>query len=221
MSEFSFSFSRLNNYETCPFKYLKVDVQRAYSESRDQLEWGNKVHAALANSLKTGSRLPDGMEPWQKWPDAIRKMPGELLIEQKYALTRDLKPCEYFAPGVWMRSIADALKINGNRAGVFDWKTGAVKHNSVQLMLSTACVFAYHPEIEKIRTSFIWLKDGEVTHDDFTRDDIARAWPGVIERVAEMEAAAKTMNYPPKPGGLCKQYCPVQVCQFYQKGSPR
>jgi hypothetical protein len=27
------------------------------------------------------------------------------------------------------------------------------------------------------------------------------------------------MTYPPKPGRLCKRYCPVESCAFHKKGA--
>jgi len=218
---FSWSYSKLKNYENCPFKYLKVDVEKQFKEDTEQLTYGNKVHDAMRDALRSGAPLPAEFSPWQKWVTGIRALPGELLVEQKYALTREFMPCEYLGPKVWYRGIADAVNIDGIVAGVFDWKTGRVKHDSIQLMLSTACVFAFHPEIELIRTSFIWLADDEVTSDDFTRDNVRAAWPAILERVHELEESHKRMIFPPKPGGLCKQYCPVQVCEFWKKGTPR
>ena len=216
---FSWSFSKLKNYENCPFKYLKVDVQKQFKEDTANLDWGNKVHDAMRLSLTTGAPLPPEMDIWQHWADGIRALPGELLVEQKFAITREFVPCEYFAPKVWFRSIVDALKIRAPFAGAFDWKTGKINHDSVQLMLSTACIFAFHPEVEKVRTSFIWLQDNEVTTDDYTREDIKNAWPAILERVHELEASHEKMLFPPKPGGLCKNYCPVQTCEFWRKGN--
>ena len=219
MKPFSWSFSKLTSYENCPFRYLKVDIQKLFKDDTAQLDYGNRVHEALAVALVKGTQLPPEMDVWQHWVDGIRALPGELMVEQKYALTRMFEPSEYFAPKTWFRSIVDALKIDGKRAGAFDFKTGKIKHNSVQLMLSTACVFAFHPEIEKIRTSFIWLQDNEVTTDDYTRDDIRNAWPAVLERVKELEASHEKMLFPPKPGGLCKAYCPVSSCEYWRKGN--
>ena len=216
---FSWSFSKLKNFEVCPFKYLKVDVQKQFKEDTANLDWGNKVHDAMRLSLTTGAPLPPEMDIWQHWVDGIRALPGELLVEQKSAITREFAPCEYFAPKVWFRSIVDALKIRAPFACAIDWKTGKINHDSVQLMLSTACIFAFHPEVEKVRTSFIWLQDNEVTTDDYTREDIKNAWPAILERVHELEASHEKMLFPPKPGGLCKNYCPVQTCEFWRKGN--
>ena len=216
---FSWSYSKLKNYENCPFKYLKVDVQKQFKEETDQLDYGNKVHDCLKIALTTGKPLPSEFDVWQHWVDGIRALPGDLMVEQKYAITREFAPCEYFGPKVWYRGIADAVKIDQTRVGIFDWKTGKIKHDPIQLMLSTACVFAFHPEIQKARTTFIWLTENVVSSEDFTRADIHNAWPAILERVKELEDATTRQIFNPKPGGLCKNYCPVSICEFYKKGT--
>ena len=216
------SYSKLKNFESCAFKYLKVDVQKVYTESSEQLDWGNKVHSAFEHALKTGGALPVQMQPWQKWVDMVRLLPGELLIEQKWALTRGFDPTEYFGPSVWWRARGDVLKIDGTRAALIDWKTGGMKHDSVQLLLNAACAFAYHPQIEKIKATFIWLPDDCPSSDDYTRADVAKALAGgVLDRIAELEKAHANQHFPKSPSGLCMKWCPVDSCEFWRKGTPR
>ena len=161
--------------------------------------------------------LPEELKDYQKWVDRIQAGPGELLVEQKYAITKDFQPCEWFGPRVWMRGIGDVVRVDGPVALGLDWKTGKIKHNSVQLMLLAQCIFAFHPEVEVVRTEFIWLKEDCSTQDIFKRDTIANEWIGVLERVKQLEEAASTSNYPPKPGKLCARYCPVLSCAYHGK----
>ena len=220
--QFAASFSKLKNFETCAFKYLKVDVQKQYTESSEQLEWGNKVHTAFERAIKFGEPLPENMKPWQRWVTIAKRIPGEHLIEQKWALTRDFKPTEYFGPTVWWRGRGDFVAINDKIAVVLDWKTGAQKHDSVQNLFTSVCVFAHHPEVERIRSSFIWLQDDCSSSDDYTRDSAAKELKsGVLERVAELEQAHLTQVFPKRPSGLCVKWCPVDVCEFHKKGTPR
>ena len=45
--QFCGSYSKLKNFESCPFKHLKVDIQRQYTESSEQLDWGNRFTRRL------------------------------------------------------------------------------------------------------------------------------------------------------------------------------
>jgi hypothetical protein len=218
------SYSKLKSFESCAFKYLKVDVQKLYKETSEQLTWGNTVHSALEHALKDGTPLPASMKPWQKWVDMITRLPGALYIEEKWALTRDMQPTDYFGPSVWWRARGDVLVVDhdSNRAALIDWKTGAEKHDSVQLLLNAACAFAYHPEIERIKATFIWLADDTTSSDDFTKEDVASALRnGILDRIGSLEGAHQTQHFPKRPSGLCIKWCPCIECEFHGKGTPR
>ena len=220
------SYSKLKNFEQCAFRYLKIDVQRIpeFKEKSEQLDWGNKVHKAMELALLGTAPLPAEMKPWQKWVDMVQRLPGELLVEQKWALTRDLQACTYFAPAVWWRARIDVFKIDhaNKRATMPDWKTGRTKHDFTQLVLNAACAFAHHPYLETIRAAFIWLPEDEITHEDFTKETVAEALKnGILDRINAVEQAHIMDSFPPNPGGLCREFCPVSICQYWRKGSPR
>ena len=217
----AWSYSRLKNFEGCAKKYYEVDVTKHFADSNEQMLWGNEVHAALAKALERKAPLPDAMSEYQQWVDLIHKINGSLMVEQKYALTRDLQPCEYFAPKVWYRGVGDAVLLSPDEkvALIWDWKTGKLLHDHVQLFLMAACVFAYHPTVRTVRTHFVWLKDGAQTHDDYRRKEMGNMWLPVLERVGRFEHAAKTFTYPPNPSGLCVRHCPVVSCAFHGRGN--
>ncbi len=230
--EWSWSFSKKKNFDTCPRKHQQVDILKNYTESSEQLTEGNVVHRALASAalhargiassgsgrdMVAAAPLPATLTYLQKWIDVIRTSPGELKVEEKYALTRDFQPTAYFAPNVWYRGICDALVLNGKTATALDWKTGKVQHDSSQLMLMATCIFAYYPEIETIKTRFVWLREDCTTRDEWRRDTIMREWPPVLAEVAAMEQASKTNTYPPRPNRLCRAWCPVITCEYHGK----
>ena len=85
----------------------------------------------------------------------------------------------------------------------------------MQLALMAQCVFAHHPSIEKIRTEFVWLKEEATTRADFTRADMVGVWAGLLPRVKTLEDAYASANFPPKPGYLCRRFCPVTSCPHH------
>jgi hypothetical protein len=219
--EWSWSFSRLKNYETCPLKHNEVDILKHFKESTENLAWGNKVHENFALALKGGA-LPTTMVGWQHWIDWAKALPGELLVEQKYAITRDYQPTEYFHPNVWMRTIADVVAIDGDVAVTLDWKTGKLPKDpsleGVQLALVSQCLFAFFPNLKAVKAFYVWLKEDTATDEVFRRSDMPNLWTALLPRVMKMEQAARTGVYQPKPSGLCRNYCPVTTCQFHGKG---
>lgn len=218
--EWAWSYSKLKNFEVCPKRMYEVDILKSFSDGGGEaLTWGNDVHAALAAALKNNTPLPEPMKIYQYWVDRVRAGTGQLFVEQKYAITRQFQKTTYFANDVWYRGIGDVVRINRDVALVLDWKTGKILEDSVQLMLMAQCLFSHFPEIKYVRSSFVWLKEDCETPELLSRQEVADQWVGLLDRVNGMEQASKDMNYPPKPGHLCKSWCPVTSCPFHGKGS--
>lgn len=215
---FAWSFSRLKNYETCPRRHLEVDILKNFKEEGSEaLMWGEQVHKAAELCLSKNEDLPVGMPTLQYWIDYIKSVAyDKLLVEQKLAITRDFLPCGYFDKTCWFRTKADVLGIMGPVAIAIDWKTGKLQEDSQQLALMAAAAFANFPKLQKIRTEFIWLKEGRdvSTREDFNRSDMVQMWKNIWPRIETLENAYNTNNYPPKPGPLCRKWCPVKSCEF-------
>lgn len=213
---FSWSYSKLKNFEACPKKHFHVDIVKDAKESEsEELKWGNLLHKAAAKRLKDKEPVPPGFEVLEPWCQRIEKGPGVILVEQQLAIAEDFGPCGWFEKGeryAWHRGIADVIKIVGPVALACDWKTGKIKEDSVQLALMAACIFAHHPTIEKIRTEFIWLQFDAASRADFTREDMPGLWRGLWPRVEALKRAHELFEYPAKPGGLCRRWCPVKQC---------
>lgn len=221
--EWAWSYSKLKNYETCPKRHYEIDLAKHYKDSDEDdpnsaLAWGNRVHDAMAKACLGKAPLPEEMAMYQGWVDKVRAGPGKLLVEQKYAITRKFQPRSYFADDVWYRGIGDVVRIDGPVALVLDWKTGKILEDSVQLMLMAQCIFSHFPEVKRVRSEFVWLKEDCTTPEVFTRRGVGDEWIGLLPRVASMESAAKTQTYQPTPGRLCKKWCPVVSCPYHGKG---
>lgn len=210
---FVWSYSKLKNFETCPKRHWHLDIQRDVREEESKaLTYGNMVHSAFADRLSKGVPFAKPFEQFEPWAERILTGGGNILVEQKLGLREDFGPCSFFDKQVWYRGVADFIKIVGRVALVGDFKTGKIIDDGSQLALMAQCVFSHHPEVEKIRSEFIWLKDDATTRADFTRADMANVWKGLYPRVDLLRRAHETTSYPPKQGGLCKRYCPVRQC---------
>lgn len=216
---FAWSYSTLNAYETCARRWSEINLLKHFQDAPGpEMLWGNRVHKALADTISGKTTLPTNM-PHQNWVDKVGLLPGKLYVEQKYAIDKDFQPTTYFADNVWYRGIGDVVAVGGTRAAILDWKTGKIKTDSVQLMLMAQCVFSHFPGVEKVYTSFVWLKEGCITLEEFTRQSVADKWPDLLLRVASMRLAYEDENFPPKPSGLCKRHCPVTTCKYHGKGA--
>lgn len=228
---FAWSFSRYKNYIACPKRHYEVDIAKRYKEDKTPaLLWGDQVHAAFKERLGTNKPFPEDMREFEKPAAEFLGYPGKLLVEHKFAITRGFTPTGYFDNDVWLRVNCDAAKINPPWAAAWDWKTGNLPHKKdapevegVQLGLTAAVIFAHYPDVNVVSSDYRWLKEGtEVkTRSGYTRYGLEnkKLWSTVMPHVQKMEHSFVTKDYPPKPSGLCKNYCPVQSCPFWKKGA--
>lgn len=227
-NKFSWSFSKLDSYETCPKKYYEYSAapwdKRIKETDTTNLDWGNEVHDAFKDFFKEGKPFPEYMKQFQVWADRVLAGPGELFVEQKYALDANFSPIPYAAPGYWYRGIADVVRIDDSVGLAIDWKTGKPKEGSIQLGLMALCLFQHYPRLQVVRTEFVWLQEDPnskeaTTSKVFYRKDMQQFIVDLMPRVQKLEWAHKTMSFEPRPGGLCKRYCKVTSCPFHGKGT--
>ena len=223
---FTWSFSKLDNFETCAKKYYEYSVAKTVKDdSTENIDWGNFVHDAMRDALRKVKPLSKDLEPYQAWVDRVLAGPGELMVENKYALDQTLSPCAYFAPIVWYRGIADALRVDPPVALAIDWKTGKPKDNPTQLGLMALCVFQHHANIKRVRTDYVWLQEDPnnqakcVTQHIWRREDMPAFVSEILPRVQKLKWAHDNMTFPPTPSGLCVKYCKVVSCPFHGKGN--
>lgn len=218
---FSWSYSKLKNFESCPRRHWHYDIAKDIEEDEgEELVWGNRVHDAMAKAL-TGTPLEEDFWAYQKWVDRVACRQDErLYVEQKLALNLNKSPGQ-FKGAAWFRGVLDVLKLRDTSVGtvglLVDWKTGKVVEDSVQLALAAALAFAHYPLLKKVRTLFVWLKDGSETPEDFTPDDMDDLWLSLTPRINTLEQAHVDQAYYPKPSKLCKKYCGVHYCEYHGK----
>lgn len=211
----AWSYSALGSFITCPLRYYETKVAKRVAEPQtDQTRWGNQVHKALELRIGQGTPLPPNMVQYEPIAAKIADVAKgkKVVTEQKLGLTKSLKPTTFFAKDVWLRAILDLKIENGSRAFVGDWKTGKKNPDSDQLKLFAAVTFAISPWINEVQTSFIWLQSGETTAQKFVRDDAAGIWQEFLPKVRRLEQAYETNNFPARPSGLCRSWCPVHTC---------
>lgn len=219
---FSWSYSRLKNYESCPKKHYHIDIAKDIKEEEsEELKFGNMLHKALANFISKGEPLPVPFKAYEKYVDGVFTFKGKdvrqnenikILVEQQLAIDAEFAPVEWFSKTAWFRGIGDVIWIIGPVAFIGDWKTGKIVADSQQLALMAACVFAHHPQVQIVRSEFVWLREDANTTQDFKREDMPAMWSNLWTRIKTLEHAYLTTTYPAKPGGLCRRWCPVNTC---------
>jgi hypothetical protein len=221
---FTWSFSAMSDYDTCPFQYAAKRFYRSIKfEETEATLWGSRVHKAKELRLSEGTPLPKEMDHWEKYCRVLETKgaaPSELYVEKQIALDVSLKPVDWFAPTAWARGVVDVLIIDGDTAYIYDWKTGKVKDNLLQLQLFAWFVNHAFPGIVNYVCRFIWLKFDKITGEDFTYNDIPAITKIIDAKTQRMMEAWKLGLFQPSPSGLCRGWCPVEEC-IHWKGSRR
>ena len=225
------SHSSLTDFHNCPKAFYEKRVARSVVEqANDAGRAGDFVHKAFEAYLTSGVPLPagypedvavwpKGVKPpahYQSYLDAIQGSSGEMHVECKYALTSALQPCTFDATDAWCRAIIDVLHLDGSRARVLDHKTGKRKADGWQLKLNAMLVFAHHPEVDVVKTGYVWLQSDDLDTAEYRREYLGFMWQEYAERLHPYNEAFRIEQFPPRPSGLCNGWCPVQQCAYWK-----
>ena len=220
------SFSRLSTFEQCPaqFDYLYVS-KRVQSTTNEAADYGDRVHKVLeayGNALVAGQEAAtaavsledtdEAKSTLKQWGGIVEKLTsrnGDKLFEHQMAVNRQLQPVDWFAKDVWIRSIADVLIVDGDTAYCLDYKTGKVKDNPTQLQLFAAMVMWHFPQVNTVKTSFVWLKFNEVTNAKYERRYLDALWRALEPRFDKVQEVINLGVFDTKPSGLCP-WCPAK-----------
>lgn len=233
----AWSFSKLKNWRDCPRRHAEVDLAKRWQGdgNNEHIEFGNAVHEALEHRVFRGTPIPSVLQAslemdmegavqkiLQGAPTAAawaERTGGTLLPEQQLALTKDFQPCEWMdrTKNVWLRAKIDVTKILGPGAVLYDWKTGKVSdRESDQLVISAAMIFAHYPEVQQIRTMYVWLKPDATTSLTVKREQMPEFWAKILPEVARYTKDVQDQKFLPRPTGLCG-WCPVKSCEHNPK----
>ena len=211
------SFSRLSTFEQCPaqFDYLYVS-KRVQSTSNEAADYGDRVHKVLEaygkGTLDMSALTDEGSSTLKQWGSVVDKITarsGDKFFEHQMAVNRQLQPVDWFAKDVWIRSIADVLIVDGDTAYCLDYKTGKVKDNPTQLQLFAAMVMWHFPQVNTVKTSFVWLKFNEVTNAKYERRYLDALWRALEPRFDKVQETIDLGVFETKPSGLCP-WCPAK-----------
>ena len=213
------SFSALKMYENCPRRYMHQRVNKeVQDEGSDASKYGERIHEALELRLRDQSPLTDETRKYESLCTAIEResKDGELFVEQKMTLNKNLTPTEWFAPDAWFRSVLDVLMIHENqkKAFVLDWKTGKRRPDFTQMEIFALQVFKHYPKVDSVTSALVWLRDYKMDTQVYKREQSNEMWAKIMARINRIYESLEHDTWPPKPSGLCP-WCPAKhICDY-------
>lgn len=212
------SYSSIKLFETCPRKYEgeRVTKEVPFTESEATI-YGTELHLAAEEYIRDGKPIDPRFGFIQSYLDKLVDYPGTKHCEMKLGVKKKdgrLEACDFFDSEVWFRGVADLVIIDGNRAWVLDYKTGksAKYADTRQLALMAAALFLKFEELEKIKTSLLFVVSKEFIRENFHRDFGLSIFSELDGLLTHRETAYNTNTWNPRPNGLCKKWCKVMSC---------
>lgn len=207
----SHSYSSIKLFENCPLRYYRQRITKdVVDEGGEASKYGERIHAFLENRLK-GSGLNAEIAQYEPLCLSVEKLArqGELYIEKELVLTDNLTATGWWDADAWLRSKLDVLVIVGDEAVVMDWKTGKRNADQFQMQMFAAQVFKHYPDVQRVKTSLVWLKTMEMDTNTYERSSMNAIWAEIMKRIQRIHSSLEHDNWPAKPSGLCR-YCPCR-----------
>lgn len=215
-----YSYTLLNTYRNiCPHQMKRRYIDKAFPYvETPQMAWGNKVHLAMEHRVGGGKPLPTDMRQWEKFAAPFYAVKAK--AEMKLGITKERKPCDFFAKDVWLRGKADVVIVNGNAALLFDYKTTSKpREDPFELETQALLLNAKYPNLTSITACYIWLAEQRIgqKHDvSHTSDTFT-----YIQRIAaDLEEDMRNGEFEKRRGGLCP-WCVCNDCEHFTGGGGR
>ena len=215
MTDFTWSYSALKEYENCPKKYYEIRVAKTYTViPSEKMIYGTEVHKALEDYVKDGKELALNYLRFKGAVDELIAIPGEKYAEHEMALDKNKLPCAFDDPNRWVRGIVDLLIVDNDYAFIVDYKTGSNRYpDPKQLRLMSLMAFAHFPQVNKIKAGLLFVMHNTFITEEYKREDIASSWGKFTVSLSRLDNSYITNTWVANSTPLCR-FCPVKTCEF-------
>jgi hypothetical protein len=213
----TWSFSTLKTFETCPLKYYHEKVVKSVKQTPNvAAEYGTQAHKALEELAKSDTPLPSNMSQYGKLGDTILRLRDVSIMskfEYQMAVDRTYAPVPFYNDTAYGRAVADVyLQTEPDKVVIIDYKFGKYRGSGAQPVINAWITMKNHPEIDRVTTSFVYVKDNYQDRAEFDRGSIDYKFGYVQSLIDQLEYAVKHQAFPAKRNGLCRNYCDVTSC---------
>jgi hypothetical protein len=233
----SYSFSKLETAEKCPWAYRKIYLERIPRAETEPLVIGKMLHDLTAQyldrligaKLQTDWDYAENLTPKQApadvfdiWPRFFNSFilppmesPG---VELKLAFTRDWQPTRYLGDDAFFRMVVDWTYRQGELVIVQDWKSNRVVPETVEKNLQLR-IYGWgvretrYPDVKEILLRLHFLRYGAEREVLLLPEDLATVPDELEKRIAQIES---WKEFEPTPGSFCgwcgvMAHCPVMA----------
>ena len=218
MSDFTWSYSSLKQYQNCPKQYYEIRVLKNYTVKESQaMIYGKEVHTALEEYVRDNKPLAKNYQRFKGMVDSLVNIKGNKYVEYEMALRFDRTPCDFHDEDRWVRGIADLVIVDGDCAFIVDYKTGSKKYpDPKQLRLMSLMAFTHFPDIQKIKAGLLFVMHNAFITEEYHRRDMDKSWDMFEQSLKRLENSYESNVWQPNPTPLCG-WCSVDSCEYNSK----
>ena len=212
----AWSFSRLMDYEACPYRFYLKHIAKAEQPELDKdhpMVRGRRIHEEVEHYISGETDdFPSSGKKCQVIIDECKARfeHGSATVEEKWGFEHDWAPCGWWDDTVWCRMATDYHeRIDTDVEIIRDWKTGKSFGNEVkymqQMQLYAVGAFMRNPHLRYLDVHLNFLDDGKERTKSFQRDS------KIIKLTSRFTDRAMRLNntiYKPNPSLLNCKYCP-------------
>ena len=231
------SYSRINLYETCPYLYKCVYIDRKKGGTNPIMLIGRVAHEAVSlyNKACIDNKISNDHENWEKYYwQALKKenintqyhedikklfkayvdaheidLESVIGAEEKIAINRNYELVDWLSDDVWIRGIIDYLQIEGTICKITDYKMGyAMKSDPYQMKFYGWLIKKLYPQVTDVQIEINHIRYEYVETFTMTERDIEEFEKSVLNRLEHIEEQTK---FEPNIGIQCS-YCPMWFC---------
>lgn len=218
-ASYTWSYSSLDLFKQCPQKYYRLRVAKDVKDPpTEHLTYGLAVHKAAEDYIGKGVPVPEKYSYMVPTLDKLKAMSGEKHCEMRLGLTKNLDPCGFFDKAVWWRGVADLIILDGDKAKVFDYKTGksAKYADTQQLEILSLAVFKHFPQVKKVKAGLLFVVANDLIKANYEQDKAGVYWTKWLEDTNRLEASIVNDVWNKKPNFTCRGWCPVTDCEHWE-----
>lgn len=213
----AYSYSAIKEFKTCPRKYYENKILKIHPHvDTPATMYGKEVHKALEDYV--GQSIPLGAHSrFQGIADSLVNIKGDKHTELEMALDENLEPCAFKDDKAFIRGIADLVIIDGNRAHIFDYKTGKANYpDPEQLELMALMVFRHFPEVEHVKAALLFILYDKIITAEYHKQNAKTTWVKWAAKIEEIERCKDNNVWNENPSGLCG-WCQCSTCPHYKE----
>ena len=219
MPKLAWSYSQLNDFESCPKKFQSKYILKEWPKEDDSphLVKGRRIHEAMEKLVERVQECLGGGFDRAIYGEVHHMIPliqklvssgGRIETEVQQSLTEQLHPTGWFDKNTWVRGIFDLIIWFDDHALVIDWKTGKPWPDNGQLALFAAFAMAMESDIKYVDTAYVYIDHkGKAEKKRYTREDFDALWQDFGDRSELIQIANESGNWEVKPSKMACKYC--------------